>query len=275
MGRQPFTVGWWAVHALDVTGVFGVLGGLWLAPQLRDSVTSVLEPVLMRDPLVALEIGLAPVVHRFVADLERKDQITRDHVVRVGEMAGRTAEAMHLPAARIRNTILGGLLHDVGKLNIDNAVLTKSSRLTDDEYRSIQRHTVFGDELLRAVASLTAVAPIVRAHHERHDGGGYPDRLVGDAIPLEARIVAACDAYDAMTHTRHYREGMGHDGAVEILHEHAGSQWDPAVVHAVARVAARGVNGVFDVVGRDATAPAPAACGCLDALPNPVRAALI
>ena len=163
MGRDPFTLGWWVVHALDVCGVFGVLGGLWCAPTLRNSVLDVLEPVLTRDPLAAFEVGLSPIVHSFIAALEHKDQITRDHVVRVAELAGRTGETLGLSAVRLRNVMLGALLHDIGKLGVADEILTKPDRLTDDEYRAIQRHTLIGDELLRTSYALTAVAPIVRA----------------------------------------------------------------------------------------------------------------
>lgn len=274
MGRQPFTIGWWVVHALDVTGVFGVLGALWYAPGLRETTLEVLQPVLVRDPLAALEIGLAPVVHEFVAALERKDHITRDHVVRVAELAGRTGEALHLRPLRLRHVILGALLHDIGKLGIDDTVLSKPGRLTADEHAHMQCHTVIGDELLRAVPSLVTVAPIVRAHHERPDGTGYPDQLAGDAIPLEARIVAVCDAYDAMANTRHYRQGMGHDRAVAILHEHAGTQWDGRVVATVTTVTANDSEGIFDTVGHPQDDEV-VACGCVDALPPSVQALLV
>ncbi|HUI49293.1 MAG TPA: HD-GYP domain-containing protein, partial [Acidimicrobiia bacterium] len=275
MGRNPFTVGWWAVHAFDVFGVFGVLGAMWYAPRLRDTVLEVLEPVLVRDPLAAFEIGLAPVVHEFIAALARKDQVTRDHVVRVAELAGRTGEALRVPAGQLRQVILGALLHDVGKLGIEDTILTKPGRLTEDEYTAVQRHTIIGDELLRTVPSLISVAPIVRAHHERPDGTGYPDRLVGDAIPLSARIVAVCDAYDAMANTRHYRRGMGHDRAIAILHEHAGTQWDLRIVATVATVAEHDAVGIFDHVGHrpDADVDDPA-CTCVDALPEAVQALL-
>ena len=273
MGRNPFTIGWWAVHALDVGGVLGVLGGLWYAPQLRRTVLEVLEPILTRDPLAAFEIGLAPVVHDFVAALEHKDQVTRDHVVRVAELAGRTGEALHLPAVRLRHLMLGALLHDVGKLGIEDAILTKPGRLTDSEYSQIQRHTIIGAELLRTSASLIAVAPIVRAHHERPDGCGYPDRLAGEAIPLEARIVAVCDAYDAMAFTRQYREGLGHARAIEVLREHAGTQWDPVVVAAAARCLDASPPAVtpLDSVGRAVALDDAAVsewCSCGDALPD-------
>jgi HD-GYP domain-containing protein (c-di-GMP phosphodiesterase class II) len=274
MGRDPFTIGWWAVHLFDVCGVFGVLGGLWFAPQLRAGVLEVLEPVRVRDPLAAFELGLSPVVHEFVAALERKDQITRDHVVRVAELAGRTGEALHLPIVRLRHLMLGALLHDIGKLGIGDDILTKPGRLTDDEYTEIQRHTIIGDELLRTADGLILVAPIVRAHHERPDGHGYPDQLAGDAIPLEARIIAVCDAYDAMANTRHYRQGFGRDRAVAILREHAGSQWDPQIVETVVAVTAHDTIGVFAHVGH--TDPVEtAACSCVDALPPSVQALLV
>ncbi|MGO9874353.1 MAG: HD-GYP domain-containing protein [Acidimicrobiia bacterium] len=274
MGRDPFTIGWWAVHAFDVCGVFGVLGGLWFAPQLRAEVLDVLEPVLVRDPLAAFEIGLGPVVHEFIAALERKDQITRDHVVRVAELAGRTGEALHLPIVRLRHVMLGALLHDIGKLGIGDDILTKPGRLTDDEYTEIQRHTLIGDELLRTDESLVPVAPIVRAHHERLDGRGYPDQLAGDAIPLEARIIAVCDAYDAMANTRHYRQGFGRDRAVAILREHAGTQWDPQIVETVVAVTAQAAKGVFEHVGRTGHVDG-GGCGCVDALPRSVQALLV
>lgn len=272
MGREPFTIGWWVVHLFDVVGVFGVLLAMWRAPGLRRSMLDTLHPVLVRDPLAALEIGLAPVVHDFVAALERKDQITRDHVVRVAELAGRTGEAMHLPAARLRDLILGALLHDIGKLGIEDTVLTKPGRLTDDEHAQVQLHTVIGDELLRAVPSLAAIAPIVRGHHERSDGTGYPDQLAGDAIPLEARIVAVCDAYDAMANTRHYRQGMGHDRAVAILQEHAGTQWDSRIVNAVIAVTAHDRVGTFDAVGHALPSIEGTECTCVDALPESIQA---
>ena len=122
------------------------------------------------------------------------------------------------------------------------------------------------------VASLELKDPIVRGHHERLDGNGYPDRLAGAAIPLAARIVRVCDAYDAMAHTRQYRVGMGDDRALAILREHAGSQWDPVIVNALIGVVRRTGDGssALDDVGRlemfDESS-VDGFCGCADALP--------
>ena len=122
------------------------------------------------------------------------------------------------------------------------------------------------------VASLELKDPIVRGHHERLDGNGYPDRLAGAAIPLAARIVRVCDAYDAMAHTRQYRVGMGDDRALAILREHAGSQWDPVIVNALIGVVRRTGDGssALEDVGRlemfDESS-VDGFCGCADALP--------
>ena len=128
------------------------------------------------------------------------------------------------------------MLHDVGKLGIDDAVLNKPGRLTPDEHEHVQTHTVIGEQLVASSPAPSSIAPIVRHHHERFDGHGYPDRLVGEQIPLLARIVSVCDAYDAMIHTRQYRTGMASTDVRRVLIEHAGAQWDGAVVATFLRV---------------------------------------
>lgn len=122
------------------------------------------------------------------------------------------------------------MLHDVGKLGVDDGVLNKAGRLSPDEYEHVKTHTLIGEQLVAQSPLLAPIAPIVRHHHERVDGNGYPDRLAGEEIPLLARIVSVCDAYDAMVHTRQYRTGMATTTARHILLEHAGSQWDERVV---------------------------------------------
>lgn len=268
---KSFTAGWWLVHATDITAVFLACFGALRSRQLPREVQAVLAPLLSRDPLVALEFGLAPVVHRFVADLDAKDPITRDHVVRTAEAALRVGHELAVPFARMRFLGLAALLHDVGKLDVPDAILHKPGRLDAEEFAIMRRHTETGGRLLSAVALLAPAAGFVRAHHERVDGAGYPDGLVGDAIPLEARIISVCDAYDAMAHTRQYRVGMGAELAESILREHAGSQWDGAVVTAAIRVL-REIDSsrpALDHVGRSPLTADDTwgGCVCADALP--------
>jgi putative nucleotidyltransferase with HDIG domain len=196
----------------------------------------VFRPLTLRDPLDALEYGLDPIVRAFVADLGRKDAITREHVKRTAETAIAVGEELGVPGHALRTLGLGALLHDVGKLHVDDAVLNKPGRLTAEEFEHVKRHTVIGEDIVRSSPVLRDIAGIVRHHHERVDGAGYPDGLAGGAIPLLARIVSVCDAYDAMMHTRQYREAMDPDLVRGILREHAGSQWDADAVGALLRV---------------------------------------
>ncbi len=236
VGAAPFSTGFWVAHALDITGVLlGVVGALF-AFRRTSSVQHVLAPILLVDPRSALELGLEPVVHTFIADLETKDPITRDHVVRTTELAIATGERMGLDAEAIRQLGLGALLHDIGKLEIPDTVLNKPGGLNDAEYAIIKRHPAYGEQLVTSTRTLRAIAPTIRSHHERIDGGGYPDGLIGNQIPLHARIVSVCDAFDAMANTRQYREGMGIARAVEILEQNSGSQWDRRVVEHVVRI---------------------------------------
>lgn len=230
---SDMTIGFWLAHALDIVGVFGMTIIAAVAYRRSRVERDVFRPLTLRDPLDALEFGLDPVVREFVADLERKDPITADHVRRTAEAATVIGVSMGLHPEQVRIVGLGALLHDVGKLRIDVEVLQKPGRLTDTEFEHIRQHTVLGEALVLGSPALADIAPIVRHHHERIDGNGYPDGLLGDDIPMLARIVSVCDAYDAMTHSRQYREGMDADLARGILVEHAGSQWDQHVVDAL------------------------------------------
>ena len=226
----PMTPAFWLAHVLDIAGVFGATVVATVAYRRGMIERVVFRPLTLRDPLDALELGLDPVVRSFVEDLARKDPITAEHVKRTAESAMAVGEAFGLTATQLRDLGLGAVLHDVGKLGIDDAVLKKAGRLTSAEYEHIKTHTLIGEQLVVNSPTLTRIAPIVRHHHERVDVRGYPDGLVGDQIPLLARIVSVCDAYDAMNHTRQYRVGMAADTVSSILREHSGSQWDPVTV---------------------------------------------
>jgi len=272
LGRSSFSLGFWTAHILDIGGVAGAAVAVAVGYRSQHSITKLIAPVVTRDPLVALDLGLSPAVHRFVGLLDRKDPVTREHVIRVGELAVRSGERAGIRGTRLRNLGLAALLHDIGKLEIPEHILTKPGALTDDEMAVIRTHPAIGERLMLSEPELAPAASFVRSHHERYDGRGYPDGLVGDQIPMEVGIVSTCDAFDAMCHTRHYRQGMGQEGALAVLSEHAGSQWNAeAVALVVATIQSDAVTGsALDDVGR-ATAAEELACGCADALPDEVR----
>jgi putative nucleotidyltransferase with HDIG domain len=168
----------------------------------------------------------------FISALESKDEFTRDHSARVSELAARIARQVKPTDIGFHTEVrFGGLLHDIGKIGIRESVINKPGALTPREFAEVQKHPVIGETILRPVVANPNVLAIVRNHHERFDGGGYPDALSGQAIPLGARIVAVADSYDAMTSARPYRVGMSPERAIEILREGAGSQWDRTVIH--------------------------------------------
>jgi diguanylate cyclase (GGDEF)-like protein len=155
-----------------------------------------------------------------------------DHLTGVARLAARTAQHLGLPDHEVGRIRLGAELHDVGKTAIPEAILNKPGALDDDEWSFMRRHTLIGERIVRAAPSLAHVAELVRYSHERFDGGGYPDGLSGDEIPLGASIVAVCDAFDAMVSERPYRTSMSLEDALAEVRRCAGSQFDPAVVEA-------------------------------------------
>jgi diguanylate cyclase (GGDEF)-like protein len=158
------------------------------------------------------------------------------HAGRVATLARAVAEGLGLPTAAVVDVELAAELHDVGKLAIPDAILTKPGPLNEDEWRFMRQHTSIGQHILEGAPALARLAPVVRASHERVDGTGYPDGLAGDAIPLAARIIFACDAYDAMTTSRPYRVAVGEADAMAELRRCAGTQFDAGVVEALGRV---------------------------------------
>jgi response regulator RpfG family c-di-GMP phosphodiesterase len=174
--------------------------------------------------------------------LELKDPYTRGHSVRVSEYSAVIARELGIGGEMLRQIELGGHVHDIGKIGVREDVLNKPGKLTDAEYEHIMTHPVVGWRILAPLLADTPVAlNIVRSHHERFDGRGVPDRLAGAAIPLEARIAAAADAFDAMTSDRPYRpDGLSVAEAIADLVRCAGSQFDPDVVAALVRAADAG-----------------------------------
>jgi putative nucleotidyltransferase with HDIG domain len=177
----------------------------------------------------------AGVVRALTSAIDAKDPYTCGHSDRVARVSVRLAEELGCDRKQIDTIYLSGLLHDVGKIGIDDNVLRKPGKLTDAEYEHIKTHAAIGHRILRDIKQLDEVLPVVLHHHEQWNGRGYPAGLAGDEIPLLARIVAVADSFDAMGSDRPYRAGMPEEKLDEILRAGAGQQWDAAVVEAFFR----------------------------------------
>jgi putative nucleotidyltransferase with HDIG domain len=173
------------------------------------------------------------IIRALTAAIDAKDPYTSGHSERVARIAVRLAEELGMPAQKRSDLYLAGLLHDIGKIGIDDEVLKKSGPLTRDEYRKIQQHVEIGVTILQDLKKLRHILPGVRHHHESLDGSGYPDRLEGDQIPLEARILAVADSFDAMSSNRPYRKRLTPMQIDEILKKGRGVQWDAAIIDAL------------------------------------------
>ena len=169
-------------------------------------------------------------VKSLVSALEAKDKYTRDHSTRVTDITVSIARKMGLDERELRDLELAAVLHDVGKIALPERILNKKSTLTEDEMSQIRTHPVIGETILMPVVELRQITKLVRHHHERYDGSGYPDKLKGQEIPIGARIMAVADTYDAITSDRPYRNGESHTYAVKEIIRCSGTQFDPEVI---------------------------------------------
>ncbi|MEA2449093.1 MAG: hypothetical protein QOG63_1025, partial [Thermoleophilaceae bacterium] len=170
--------------------------------------------------------------------LQEREPDLREHLDDVADLARIVARDLGLDGELLDEVVRAAELHDVGKVAVPDAILNKPGPLNDIEWGFMREHTVVGDRILSAAPALQGVARLVRSSHERYDGRGYPDRLMGDEIPLGARIVAVCDSFHAMTTDRPYRPAISHQEALDELHRCAGQQFDPMVVEAFTRLVA-------------------------------------
>lgn len=171
-------------------------------------------------------------VRSLVSTLDAKDAYTRGHSERVALVARRLGQALDLPESELNDIYLSSLLHDIGKIGVDDRILRKPEQLTEEEFAQVQQHPVIGEQILRPLTRLQHILPGVRSHHEACNGRGYPDRLKSDQIPLMARIIAVADSYDAMISDRPYRRGMPLERVEEIFRRGSGEQWDRRVIDA-------------------------------------------
>jgi HD-GYP domain-containing protein (c-di-GMP phosphodiesterase class II) len=191
------------------------------------------------------------VIASLTAALELDDDMSSDHVARVRELAGVLALEMGMRKSEICLLQKAALLADCGKVEIAQSILTKPGALTEAEWTQMKRHPEFGYEFLCSIRTLRDAADIVRSHHERFDGQGYPRGLKGEEIPLGARILSVVDAYSAMTSDRPHRKKMTHEVAIKEILRNSLTQFDPEVVRAFQRCEDRGA------INPDAAGPAP------------------
>jgi HD-GYP domain-containing protein (c-di-GMP phosphodiesterase class II) len=179
---------------------------------------------------------LAEKAGALIKPLESRDPLIGDHLRAVSRLASRIGSRMSLPPDQLQALTLGALLHDLGKIGISDEILQKPVRLTDEEYDVIKRHPVLGADMLAPIEELAPAVPVVRHHHERFDGRGYPDGLRGEEIPVAARVVSVADAFDTMTRDRPYGYGISRQAALEEVERNSGTQFDPLTVRALLEV---------------------------------------
>lgn len=187
----------------------------------------------------ALQDYFYRIVQTLARSIEAKDTYTRGHSDRVAEYASKIALEMGLPEERADLLKKVAQLHDIGKIGIDEGILNKNGKPTEEEWKIIRQHPATGEDILKPVFLDKKMLSIVRSHHERYDGKGYPDGLKGDQTDMLAQIVAVADSYDAMTSKRAYRDSLGKDAAIEELKKNSGTQFNPKVVEAFLKVLER------------------------------------
>jgi HD-GYP domain-containing protein (c-di-GMP phosphodiesterase class II) len=201
---------------------------------LVETIAASLGAAVHRAGLVAdLERTFTTTLTALMSTVEAKDEYTASHEQQVAELAERVAVRLGAPGSRARDVRYAALLHDVGKVAVPSEILLKAGPLNDAEWITMKTHAAVGGELVARIDAFAHLAPAVRASHERWDGAGYPDGLAGEEIPLAARIIAACDTYEAMVTDRPYRKALSVAEALAELQRVSGSQLDGAVVEAL------------------------------------------
>jgi HD-GYP domain-containing protein (c-di-GMP phosphodiesterase class II) len=229
-------LGWWLGHTFELVGI--VVVAVPVALDLRRAAQSrpLVGDVCGADLVTTEEAFLGAQVRALTLSLAKKDEYTEEHTRRVALRAVQVGEELGLSAGRLRALATGALVHDIGKLSIPDAVLRKPGPLTDGEFEIVRRHPEWGERMLVDLGFTEDVRQLVRDHHERLDGSGYPHGATGSLISFDARILAVCDVYDALISRRVYRDAWPHERAVALLREESGTSFDPKCVAALERV---------------------------------------
>lgn len=183
----------------------------------------------LRDTNEKLEKAYLESIQTLRYTVEAKDPYTRGHSDRVAEYSELIGKYLNLPEEELHKLKIGGLFHDIGKIGVPDSILLKTSKLTDDEYSEIKNHPSIGSHILSNASLFKDIMPIVKHHHERYDGHGYPGKLVGENIPYLARIATVADSFDAMTSKRTYRDSLPLDIVKQEIEKNKATQFDPKI----------------------------------------------
>jgi putative nucleotidyltransferase with HDIG domain len=223
---------WWIYHFLLLASMIVMIIGLVRQYAVKGTLTESIRSLFTDDPFERITNSIAPSVKALVTATEKKDTYTAGHTFRVTMYALKLAEELQLEPEQLRAIVQGGLVHDVGKIRVPVEVLNKPGKLLPDERVLIEQHPVFGYDICRNLGFMQEELSIIRSHHEKWDGSGYPDGLIENNIPYFARIVAVADVYDALTSERSYRKAWTHFEAMKYLKENKGTHFDPQCVEA-------------------------------------------
>lgn len=227
---------WWIYHFLLLGAMLAMFFGLLRQYAVGASLRMAVMGLVGSDPVERIEAGIAPSIRALVVATETRDPYTAGHSYRVAIEALRLGQAMGLKPEQLRALAQGGILHDVGKIEVPDHILNKPGQLTPQERLVVERHPVTGHQVCKRLGFLQEELEIIRHHHEKWDGTGYPDRLAGSQIPLLARILAIADVYDALTSTRSYRRPWTHEEAAALIVQESGRHFDPECVAAWVRI---------------------------------------
>jgi HD-GYP domain-containing protein (c-di-GMP phosphodiesterase class II) len=231
-------ISWWEYHVLALLGIGVVVYGLSLDYQRGPGVSQAFASLLAGTSVDTLQTSYTEALTALTAAVEARDPYTRGHSEKVARLALSIGERLRLPPESLRTLYYGGLLHDIGKIAIPDSILHKQGPLNAEEFAAIKEHPGRAEDIVARIPSLRSLRGAIRWHHERLDGSGYPDGLRGDAIPLDARILAVADVYDAMTSGRVYRSAFPIAEVLDWLRAHAGTQLDERSVSALMRAMA-------------------------------------
>jgi len=212
--------------------VIATVIGLVVQYQRGDSIVRSIVGLFSSNPSERLAAGISPSVRQLILETETRDPFTAGHMYRVAQGAFDLGRSLKLAPEELRVLAQGGIIHDVGKLQVPNEILNKPGPLTMDERRAIERHTVAGYELCARLGFMPPELAVIRSHHERPDGKGYPDKISVEQIPLLVKILSVVDVYDALTSPRSYRPAWPEAEALNYLQENRGAQFDAGLVDA-------------------------------------------